>query len=56
MKYLNFVAGIIALTFSTLAWTSKDDYVMYGTVGGFVMSFLILLKVQYLRKHPESKP
>ncbi len=55
MKYMNFIAGIIALTFSTLAWTSKDDYVMYGTVGGFVMTFLILLKAQYLRKHPENK-
>ncbi|MDP1851191.1 MAG: hypothetical protein Q8K48_02100 [Candidatus Planktophila sp.] len=55
MKYLNIIAGVIAFTFSTLAWTSKDDYMMYGTIGGFVMSFLILLKVQYLRKHPEHK-
>ena len=55
MKYMNFIAGIVALTFSTLAWTSKDDYVMYGTVGGFVMTFLILIKVRYLRKHTDEK-
>ena len=52
---MNIIAGVIALTFSILAWLSKDNYVMFGTVGVFIITFLTLLKVQYLRKHPEDK-
>ena len=55
MKYMNIVMGIAALTFSTLAWISKDHYVMFGTLGSFVVIFLGLWKQRYLRKHSEAK-
>ena len=55
MKYLNIVAGIVALASSASAWTSEDHYLMFGTVGVYIITFLTLLKVQHLRKHPEDK-
>ena len=55
MKYMNIGILIIALAFSVLAWTSKDDYVKFGTTGGLVVLALGLLRQEYLRKHSEAK-
>ena len=55
MKYMNIVMGIAAFTFSTLALISKDHYVVFGTLGAFVVIFLGLWKARYLRKHSKAK-
>ena len=55
MKYLTIMVGIIVLTFSVLAWTSKEDYMQFGTSASLVVIIFALLKAQYLRKHPEDK-
>ena len=56
MKYLTIVVGILVLTFSFLAWTSEEDYMKFGTIGSVIVIIFSILKLQYLRKHPEDKP
>jgi len=55
MKYLTIAVGILVLTFSFLAWTSEEDYMKFGTIGSVIVIIFSILKMQYLRKHPEDK-
>ena len=55
MKYVTIAVGIIVLTLSLLAWTSKEEYMQFGTFGSLVVIIFALWKSQYLHKHPKDK-
>ena len=55
MKYVTIAVGIIVLTLSLLAWTSKEEYMQFGTLGSLVVIIFALWKSRYFRKHPKDK-
>lgn len=55
MKYVTIAVGIIVLTLSLLAWTSKEEYMQFGTLGSLVVIIFALWKSRYFRKHPKDQ-